>query len=296
MKRFVWITLFVCSLNVWANSGDGCGVCGNKQNQNINDLKKISNISSLSSEAIAMIQRLEKQGFVCTNQQDADRSVQCLGKVLDYPEKVRIYIPRNFKPTQRSVSANYFFHGFRSAQTFAINKNDTQNPSDFAAIYHEANNAESLLIIPESQGKCETYFKFNQEGYFKKFNEEIAKLTEQKIDTFKLSGHSGAYRVLDNLTKKSDIKNQIRKILFLDSVYSDLPGVRNWLQESSQRRIKIAYVTGAEQSTVAATEKFLNQSAAVTGQIEILKLPTRPGGGSHMDAIRSGGLVDHLRP
>lgn len=279
-----------------ANSGDGCGMCGSKQNQNLNDLKKISNTSSLSPEALALMSRFEKQGFVCTNQQDLNRSIQCSGKNLDYPENVRIYIPRNFEQDPAGMTANYFFHGFRSGQTFAINKSDTKNPSDFAAILHEANSPKTLLIIPESQGKCETYFKFNQEGYFKKFHSAIETIVGKKIETIKLSGHSGAYRVLDNLTKKQDIKNQIQKILFLDSVYSDLPGVRSWLQENNQRRIKIAYVTGAEQSTVAATEKFLSQSTSVANQIQTQKIPSNSGGGAHMQAIRSGGLSEFLKP
>ena len=295
MKFGIYIIVILSFFGI-ISRGRASQNCAREPQINTNDIKKISSACSVSEDAQKMIERFEKNGFSCTHGEDESRALQCTGKVIGYPENVRVYFSPDYKESKKKVSANYFFHGFRSAQTFSVNKNDTKNPSDFAAQFKEALNTESILIIPESQGRCETYGQFFQDGAFKKFHDEVSKIASIKFDAIKLAGHSGAYRVLDQIIKKTEIKSKVKKILFLDSIYGDLPGVKSWLKESAANKIKVAYVVGAEQSTVKPTEKFFSETAGFKDQMEILQIQSTGLGGAHMQAIRSGGLVDFLKP
>ncbi len=289
------------------------GVCVDCDKKNVEEIKGsngsqrflplkdfIQKNSKISDESKTMIKNFTNAGLICdeTNPSRGDRAVECKGIVLPYEKTVRIYIPRNLKNSKQISKANYFFHGFKSNQTFEKNINDLNGAGDFAGIVEKSKSENSILIVPESDGQCTDYKKIiNNSKVFTDLQAEIERKSGAQFLQNTLSGHSGAYLTIDALLKNSEIRKKIKSIALFDSIYdsqTSLPGVRSWLELSTQNKIKISYVTGSQESTRLQTQKFLSRTVKNENQINVQTLNSLAAG-AHMSAMQKGGFSDFLK-
>lgn len=262
--------------------------------------RSVSNFSSSS-----LISLLEGNNFIC-DQKKVDSEIElrgptayeCIGRINSYKNKVHLYIPSQVLKNDQISKLSFFFHGFLSTNTFFKNKNNLNGAGDFAAMLEKSNAQKSVLVILESSGQCSDYEVFIQDP--KKLllvKGEIEKLLQVKFLELKLSGHSGAYRVVNTVIANEEISKTVQHVGLFDSIYdtkTNLLNIRNWLNASTENKLKISYVVGGQQSTQAQTEKFLSLVVKNKTQIEVEKLQSdQPN--AHMTAIKNGGFSDFLK-
>lgn len=260
-------------------------------------------VANFSSSGLVAI--LEEHNFVCDQKKvdnEADTrgrsAYECIGTLSNYKNKVHIFLPSKILKSDQVNTINFFFHGFWSPETFFKNKNNLDGAGDFAALLEKSNSQKSILVILESAGQCADYEPFIQDA--KKFisvKNEIENLMQFKFLQIKLSGHSGAYRVVNGLMINPEISRLVQQIGLFDSIYdakTNLLNIRNWLGQSTENKLKISYVVGAQQSTKAQTEKFLSLASQFKNQIEVQILPSdQPN--AHLSAMKNGGFSDFLK-
>jgi len=181
------------------------------------------------------IDALKSMGFNCLDEKrDLASSRRCVGRIPGYSGKVAIYIPIHFDPEKDPPSLITHFHGH-------VVENDsfegTLNRYHLGTELHRSER-NSLLIVPESTGKCDTYkkelstanalqsFHSNVISILKKTGFFAESLPPDSI-THEITGHSGAYWPIGNILRESmDLSPPVRVGLF-DATYCSGKGENN---------------------------------------------------------------------
>lgn len=220
-------------------------------------------ISVLISTAFAyagtpLAELLSSKGWVCTKRAYTSISgtVLCKGKILNYPENIRIYF-RTGLQAQDFQSLHLFFHGHRlnSVNTFNDDENSKYKPGDFQTqIFESATNG--ILIIPESSGKCETYKSFlATKNQFEDFLTRIQSTLGAKSYSLKIAGHSGGGSTINRFLSDNELAKRTKATYLFDSIYGPQYGVLNYLKVNPNANVEVVFVHPG--STMAHTEEFL---------------------------------------
>ncbi len=267
--------------------------------QDLNKIRSAFSELAISQDAQNLMGHLEKKGFVCDKDSSGiGRSIECVGKLASYKKNTRVYIPKDLQQLEGLSKINFFLHGFKSPLTFNKNKNDLEGVGDFAGMLAKSKNRNSILVVPESDGQCLDYEAFvTDPQVILKMKDEIQAGAKMKYNQITLAGHSGAYRAINSLVKSAEVASAVQRIALFDSIYdskTNLANIRHWLSLSEQNKLKVAYVTGAQQSTEKQTLMFLDKAAAFKDQIEVTKLESSTTS-AHMRAIQNGSLAEFLK-
>ncbi len=163
-----------------------------------------------------------------------------------YSEFLHFYIPQI--KFSKNPSLLVHLHGF-----------NLENYDHFSKKFGDYGNylleskANSILVIPESRGKCETYNSFFQsekrtEDFFSGLKKTITALTSETTNSLILSGHSGAYKSLNQILIYKNIFQDVKAIGLFDATYGDTGQIEKWALENGKENSDFifynAYVTG----------------------------------------------------
>lgn len=238
----------------------------------------------------AWVYKLESQGLKCKK----DKAVfECVGKTKCSPQAVHFYGGEKLAaPKQMHVH----FHGHNitgeGAKALALHYDTATGNGDFAKFLRDSGTSDTLLIVPESTGKVDTYTALtatadSTSNFFKCLRDVSA----DSMTKLSLSSHSGSDRILDqifrfqkDLTKISDF--DIKGIGLFDSLYSARPQLYA-LKQKSDFPFWNAYVAGG------STQSQQNLLQRVPASKNFKDMPlTRTG---HMEAMKNGDFAGFLK-
>lgn len=255
-------------------------------------------VPQLSEAALKVAESLNKNGISCDlrPEQTVLRGIQCKGRLADYPEPVRFYIPANYVKSEKNM-LNIFFHGFEVAgNIYQVNPNDRKGYGDFGGRLAESGNNQSILVVPESRSTLEnkkvtelTYSKYFQDGSgenFEKFQKLIQLATDSQFSSTGLAGHSGGYLPLNALLGYPKVAKAIRSAALFDGSYYATTKITDWLNSNPENRLRLSWVKNG--SVTRETKAFISR---VQRSGQMIQVPTT---GTHMENIEQGGLADFL--
>lgn len=184
----------------------------------------------------------------------------CQNKYSWYPQPIRFVLLKS-SSSKDVKNIVLYFHGHH-INGFApfYDKSLKNSYADFFNFYLNAYSNKSpseipVLVLPESLGSCATYdqfFKLNQNAAL--FFSSLRNFFPSALD-FHLSGHSGAYRSMNQLSKlimQNTLTIQIRSIGLFDAVYASMPDLMNLIKRQKNNSETFlyfnSYVTGNKQS------------------------------------------------
>jgi len=183
---------------------------------------------------------MAKANSECIPQNDSNAEfTHCLLKIENYPRPIHVYFSSNH-------SQKYFvhFHGHNLEGYSHFDKRWGNYGQ-----YLQSSKSDAVLIVPESEGKCATYDSFFSDALrTKKFFLELE--SELNLsELIGLSGHSGAYRVLNRLSGYAN-KNLLSfsAIGLFDATYSETPEIKTYVK-SNNILFYDAFVTGPQATT-----------------------------------------------
>ena len=188
----------------------------------------------------------------------------CLSKVSNYPEPVHIFIPKKLDKT-KPISMNIHFHGHNLAGYDHFDK----KYADYGDFLSKSK-INSILVIPESKGNCSTYDKFFQsaDNSYDFINASKKLFTPLAITSLSLSGHSGAYRVLNTIMGHRNLEENIKIPVSGVGLFDATYGSTNSIEEFAIKKLKTgkaflffdSYVSGkkatAETLSLALKQKI----------------------------------------
>ena len=193
--------------------------------------------------------------------------IHCKRIVGDYPVPVHFFIPKNLDTT-KSIKTLLHFHGHNLSgwDHFYHTSVHGEGYGDYGA-FLEDSKINGVVAVPESFGNCKTYDEFfadqNRAEKFLSNLENLIKDQSKAESQLVLSGHSGAYRVLNRLAgfankKNSSIENLVAIGLF-DATYGSVANVSLWVKQKNESQDNFifydSFVTGAR---ATAEEGSLN--------------------------------------
>lgn len=195
----------------------------------------------------------------------------CLSKVAGYPRPVHLYIPKNLDRS-RPVNMNIHFHGFNLEGHDHFDKSYGDYGKYLAMSKHN-----TVLIIPESTGKCETYDSFfsSSKNTFS-FLENSKKLfSPVVVSSLSFSGHSGAFKVLDTIfsyPKLEEVsKMPVTGVALFDATYGPTVNIESFavkkLKEGKSFLFYDSYLAGRGGSTEMKSKEI---------KLKIGKISTAP--------------------
>jgi len=216
--------------------------------------KSISNLKAWISEVQDQsversIEELKKLGFVCLDEKrDFASSRRCVGKIEGYPKKVAIYIPIHFDPNRQPSSLITHFHG-HVVENEPFEK--TLNRYHLGTELHESGR-NSLLIVPESTGKCDTYRQeLSSVRALEQFHARVLETLKKtglippeaapETITHEITGHSGAYWPIGNLLRESLDRNPPFRVGLFDATYCSSTGQADSAQTNSSTACRGIY-------------------------------------------------------
>lgn len=218
----------------------------------------------------------------CVPESDSNASViHCKVKLDDYPRPVHFYYPVNH-------SAHYFvhFHGHNLEGYSHFDKRWGNYGQ-----YLLSAKSDAVLVLPESTGNCTTYDAFFADPIrTKKFFDEV----ENEIggaELIGLSGHSGAYRVLNRLAGYANKELLSPKAIGLfDATYGNTSEITRYVQTKSILFID-AFVTGPKATTEDLSRALMKQ---LKGD-NVFFVPVKGGSSEslldqHFMVLKRGGL------
>ncbi len=186
----------------------------------------------------------------------------CLSKVSTYPEPVHVYIPKKLD-RKKPINLNIHFHGHNLAGYDHFDKKH----GDYGDFLSKGN-SNSVLVIPESKGNCATYDKFFKasEDSFEFIKSSKNLFAPLEVKSLTLSGHSGAYRVLNTLLGhpklEENIKIPVKGVALFDATYGQTINIEDFalkkLREGSPFLFFDSYVSG-KKATAEALSLSLKQ-------------------------------------
>jgi hypothetical protein len=158
--------------------------------------------------------------------EDTKTYTHCTTRIGTYPNIVHIYIPKGLVDDEL-VSLNIHFHGFN------IGYNHFDKTFGDYGHYLAESGHPTILIIPESDGKCATYDKYFKNQNLISFVEESKKiLSPLKIDSLSFSAHSGAYKVLNVIFGIDQLEKsigEIKGVALYDATYGSIINIENFV-------------------------------------------------------------------
>jgi len=254
----------------------------------------------VSSDAEQMASQLSRLGFRCTDPAPSyDRGYRCRGKISSYPEPVNFYIPPGYKKETAGPLAMHFHgHNINGRSDASVHFNIQNGNGDYGKMLANSG-TNTLLIIPESLGNCETYA-----DYFKaprdldKFMQEIESTTGRSISSLSFSSHSGGDRTMDRLAvwyqsnNRGEYLGRTKNIALFDSLYANSEALARWPQalknEVPISKFLNSYVVGSGASTIKHMQ-WLRTKVPLTEAWKYREVRTQ-----HMSIMRDGGFSDFL--
>lgn len=295
-KLSFWLLVFSFLLPSWGHSsGLSCRL---KSRQGLTKLEL-----KISGDASEMAATLSAKGFSCDRPAPSyERGVRCRGKLAGYPEAVNIFIPSQFEK-KNSLPVALHFHGHNTGcerGTPECHFNVSNGDGDYGKFLTDSG-ANTLLVMPESQGRDDTF-----KNYFKKPQDldhlmDAVKETVgiQSWDSLSLSSHSGGDAVMERLARwyesgqKGALLQKLQSVALFDSLYADREGIALWpaamKKENPSSRFLGSYVVGPGASTVKHM-KWLRARVPDTEQWQFREVRS-----SHMAIMKEGGMSDYLR-
>lgn len=183
--------------------------------------------------------------------------LHCKSKLEEYPLPVHFYIPAE-------ASSNYLlhFHGHNLSGYSHFDKRWGNYGS-----YLAASDSKAVLVIPESEGKCATYDDFFSDPartfrFLRAVEKEISGHAEGMPALRAISGHSGAYRVLNRLAgyslKDLPVLINLKAVGFFDATYGATPEVQS-LVKTRKIFLYNAFVTGAKATAEDLSRKMMRE-------------------------------------
>ncbi len=182
----------------------------------------------------------------CTRSPDStDELLHCKTTLKSYPRPVHFFIPAKLSDTPQIF---VHFHGHN------LEGYDHFNPlyGNYGQ-YLLNSHANAIVVVPESLGKCTTYDTFfaNKDNSAQFFSELENHLAGKVVA---LSGHSGAYRVLNRLMGYVNAKaflQDVKALGMFDAAYGATPEINKWVHAHAEDNILffMAYVTGDKATT-----------------------------------------------
>lgn len=201
-------------------------------------------------------------GFVCTTP-DPQLGFHCRGH-LDkrvYSEEVALFVPARFaaaSPTSGNEMIVHFHghHTYREELKRIDTFDDVLDEFKFDEML-AASGRESILVVPSSQGTCETFREeLSTAKRFRKFIATLGKLlvnagiTQTAEPTrLVLTGHSGAHAPISSLLA-SGLAEQVDEVLLFDALYvNHLPrearALAAFAARAPEKRFVAAYIDGS---------------------------------------------------
>ena len=249
------------------------------------DASTTSSPTSVASDESSTIQRLQSKGFTCSAK---DGGTQCVGRLPGYPEKVAVLVPAGYQDKGKYV---VHLHGFVLGGPRDSSFEAILNDFSFLSRMKEAGVRDSLMVIPASKGKCDTYHSiFTGSGAFNQFMGSVTDATgHTRADHVTLSGHSGAYvplaAILTN-KKPSGYAAQIDKVGLYDATYFGDGSYSNtfsdWVASSPSHQLTSVYRAGAH-GTQAGSQAI--QKRAPSSRTTVYSTAKLPHGDNHWDLV-----------
>ncbi len=186
----------------------------------------------------------------------------CKNQMPPYPRPVHVYIPKNIIP-KKDIHVHVHFHGHNLMGYDHFDKKISDYGKDMIK-----GKKDSILVIPESVGNCTTYDQFlsvkkNQQDFFKALEEQL----NFPIESLSMSGHSGAYRVLNTLTTKPIIdivEKKTKGIALFDSPYGPVNNLASFINQKLSQDQNFKFYLAVVSGNKATTK---NWPADLYGQI-----------------------------
>lgn len=231
----------------------------------------------------------------------SDQILHCKILLETYPEAVHFYIPKKLD-AEKPLQLLAHFHGHNLA---GYNHFDPRF-GDYGSYLLKAE-INAVLVIPESQGNCKTYDVFfaNKERTAKFFNQVesvIANLTQMKIEKLALSGHSGAYRVLNVLMGQAnagaEFLSKINGLGLFDATYGATPQIVTWVKAKAALGENFiffnSYVTGpratAEEGSLALYKQLKEISTENIFFVPVAGAASESVLDQHFNLLKRGSL------
>lgn len=208
-----------------------------------------------SLRAAKIKQQLEAEGAVCgAPSVDGDGAFRCVflaGTFADYPKRVSVIVPLQLTEVKQ---IGIHFHGHLVGEGSSYDRVMAQFRFEQGLI--EAGRRDMILIVPESEGRCDTfkaYFAENQN--FVEFYGKMEGWLELGVETQSLTlfllTHSGGYVAIESLLRQaldpSHPASRIRKVALLDASYtSRTEHWANWVQSGQGEAIWIYFMPNSQ--------------------------------------------------
>jgi len=239
-----------------------------------------------------------------------DLVTHCKTMIVDYPRPVHFYIPQNLS-SEKKLKLFVHFHGHNIEGYNHFDK----RWGDYGSYLIESK-ANAVLVIPESVGNCTSYDSFfaksaNSARFFLQLEKKVEELAQFKIHSLVLSGHSGAYRVLNRLMK--DVNNgedyfsatPLVALGLFDAIYGPIPEIVNWVEENATTRhseelrdflFYEAHVAGPKATTEEGSKtliaKFKNLSSEKIIFKSVMGLDSESLLDQHFAILKRGSLAN----
>ena len=184
--------------------------------------------------------------------------LHCKTKLKNYPELVHFYIPKHLDlklPLQ--LFTHFHGHNLKGYDHFSKTYGDY-------GLFLLKSKANAVLVIPESHGHCETYDKFFSDKkraiqFYSEVESVIERKTLMNITTVALSGHSGAYRVLNRLigyaNSEDETFSKISALGLFDATYGVIPEIEKWVKNKSDSNEHFLFYDTFVSGNMATTEE-----------------------------------------
>lgn len=211
----------------------------------------VANLSSLSAQICAPpppfpltkienmggdLTKISSQLIDCKIQPDSsEMMIHCKKTLPHYPKPVHFYIPTNLDTTKQ-VETFVHFHGHNIGwDHFLKTNNPGEGYGDYGAFLANSK-VNGIVAIAESDGHCSTYDQFfsspqNSSAFF----DDIKKSIKAQKQVLHLSGHSGAYRVLNRLAKQANEASvpelkDVHSFGLFDATYGSVANIEQWMK------------------------------------------------------------------
>jgi hypothetical protein len=240
----------------------------------------------------------------CVIQEDSNQEViHCKKKIPNYPKPVHFYIPANIN-FDKEVQSFVHFHGHNIGRDhFYKTKTPGEGYGDYGDFLSKSK-ANGVLIIPESDGNCSTYDSFfksaqNTNAFFK----DISSVLKTQASTVNLSGHSGAYRVLNQFAKhinegSADELKKVQSFGLFDATYGSIEPIEKWMRAKKSTNQKYlfydSFVSGPKATASKISFELMKKYEANPSKNIIFK-PVNDQKEKdsillHFNVLRDGGL------
>jgi hypothetical protein len=192
-----------------------------------------------------LVRRFEALGFRCAGP-DPARGLRCIGKLPGYPKPVSIFIPPHFSAAAQA-NVILHLHGFTLGNSA---ESEVFGRYDFGSYLAKAQ-VNAILVVPESDDRVATYNSLWSDDAaatsknLTAFVDQLSTLLSSTglvqagatgrgapadaIGALVITGHSGAYRPIANLSQAvGPYADKVRAVGLFDASYDLAPRLAEW--------------------------------------------------------------------